>query len=124
MYVHLAVPEAVFYRKSQGQKQAVQKKFYSEGVKAQEVLPNEDDDDDNEDDKSNTLSITAQESGAVGVPFTVLTQIFQKAGVLTGCKEEVIVAVPGATAVPEHCVESEQGSPRTAKTKTSRRLDS
>lgn len=47
MYVNLAVPETVFYRKSQAQKQAVLKKFYSEGVKApQEVLPNEDDDED------------------------------------------------------------------------------
>lgn len=105
MYVNLAVPETVFYRKSQAQKQAVLKKFYSESVKApQEVLPNEDDD---EDDKSNSLCITARESGIVRVSFTVLTQIFQKPGVLIGRKEEAIVAAPGENAVPEHYVESE-----------------
>ena len=66
----------------------------------------------------------ARESGIVRVPFTVLTQIFQKAGVLIGRKEDAIVAAPGATAVPEHYVESERGSPRAVKTKTSRRLGS
>jgi len=104
MYVNLAVPETVFYRKSQAQKQAVLKKFYSEGVKApQEVLPNEDDD---EDDKNNPLCITVRESGIVHVLFTVLIQIFQKPGVLIG-RKEAIVAAPGANAVPEHYVESE-----------------
>lgn len=53
-----------------------------------------------------------------------MTQIFQKAGVLIGRKEEGIVAAPGANAVPEHYVESEQGSPHAVKTKTSRRLGS
>jgi len=104
MYVNLAVPETVFYRKSQAQKQAVLKKFSSEGVKApQEVLPNEDDD---EDDKNNPLCITVRESRIVRVLFTVLIQIFQKAGVLIG-RKEAIVAAPGVNAVPEHYVEFE-----------------
>ena len=34
MYVNLGVPETIFYHKSPAQKQAVLKKFYSEGVKA------------------------------------------------------------------------------------------
>lgn len=84
-------------------------------------MPTEDDD---EDDKSNPLSITAQESGIVRVPFPILTQIFKKAGVLFGRKEEAIVAAPGANAVPEHYVESEGGSPHAVKTKTSSRLGS
>ena len=122
VYVNLAVLETVFYRKSQAQKRAVLKKFYSENVKApREVLRTEDDD---EDDKSNPLSITAQESGIVRVPFPILTQIFKKAGVLFGRKEEAIVAAPGANAVPEHYVESEGGSPHAVKTKMSSRLGS
>ena len=123
VYVDLAVPETIFYRKSQSQKQAVLKKFFSQGVKApHEVLPNEDDEE--EDDNFNPLSITARESGIVRVPFSVLTQIFQKAGALIGRKKEAIVAAPGANAVPEHYVESERGSPHAVKTKTSRRLGS
>ena len=64
-YVNLAVPETVFYRKLEAQKQAVLKKFYSESVKApREVLPNEDDD---EDDKSNPLCITMREKAELFV---------------------------------------------------------
>jgi len=66
-------------------------------------LPNEDDD---EDDKNNPLCITVRESGIVRVLFTVLIQIFQKAGVLIG-RKKAIVAAPGANADPEHYVESE-----------------
>ena len=84
-------------------------------------MPTEDGD---EDDKSNPSSITAQESGIVRVPFPIFTQIFKKAGVLFGRKEEATAAAPGANAVPEHYVESEGASPHAVKTKTSSRLGS
>ena len=70
---------------------------------------------------SNPLSISAQQSGIIRVPFEVLSQIFQKAGILLSRSKESIVAAPGANAHPQHYVESEHGSPYVVTTKNSKR---
>ena len=119
LYEDITVPETVFYRKSVKQKQAVLNKF-----KNQEVKSNDDVLSDigvDEGTSNNPLSISVEQSGIIRVPFEVLKQMFQKAGVHLSRGKEAIVTAPGANADPEHYIESEGGSPYVVKTKSSRR---
>lgn len=58
--------------------------------------------------RNNLLSISVEQSGIIRVPFDVLKQMFQKAGVHLSRGKEAIVTAPGANAFPEHYVESRQ----------------
>ena len=119
LYDDLQVQETVFCRKSQAQKQAVLRKFKNHEVRSpDEVML---DIGDNEGANANSLSISAQQCGIIRVPYEVLKQMIQKAGVHLARSKEAIVAAPGANAVPEHYVESERGSPYVVKTKNSKR---
>ena len=98
---------------------AVLNKFKNQQVKSQAVTSPIS--GSNDCMTSNSLSVSAQQSGIIHVPFEVLSQIFQKAGVLLPCGKEAIVAAPGANAYPQHCIESEQDSPYISTTKNSKR---
>ena len=118
IYKDITVPEKVFCRKSVKQKQAVLKKFNNQEVKSNEnVLPVNGEEEGTHNDP---LSISEEQSGIICVPFKVLKQMFQKAGVHLSCREEAIVTAPGANVFPEHYVESEGGSPNVVKTKSSK----
>lgn len=104
IYKVITVPDTVFHQ-SVEQKQAVLKKFNNHEVKSNEnVLPVNGED---EGTRNNPLSISKEQSGIICVPFKVLKQMFQKAGVHLSCGEEAIVTAPGANVFPEHYVESE-----------------
>ena len=98
---------------------AVLKKFKNQQVKSQDVISQISGSDDCT--TSNPLSISAEQSGIIRVPFRVLSQIFQKAGVLVSRAKEAIVTAPGANVYPHHYVESEQGFPYVVTTKSSER---
>ena len=105
IYKDITVPETVFHRKSVKQKQAVLKKFNNQEVKSNEnVLPVNGED---EGTRNNPLSISEEQSGIICVPFKVLKQMFQKAGVHLSCGEEATVTAPGGNVFPGHYVESE-----------------
>ena len=109
MYDDITVPETVVYRISVKQKQAVLKKFNNQEVKSNDdVLPVTGED---KGTRNKPLSISVEQSGIIRVPFQVLKQMFQKAGVRLSRGKEAIVTAPGANAFPEHYVESEGGSP-------------
>lgn len=100
MYEDITVPETVFYRKSVKHKPAVLKKFYNREVKSNDdVLPVTGED---EGTRNNPLSISVEQSGIILVPFEVLKQMFQKAGVHLSRGKEAIVTTPGANAFPKH----------------------
>ena len=98
---------------------AVLNEFKNQQVKSQDVISQISGSDGCM--TSNPLSVSAEQSGIIRVPFEVLSQIFQKAGVLVSHAKEAIVAEPGANAYPHHYVESEQGSPYVVTTKNSKR---
>ncbi|PFX13232.1 hypothetical protein AWC38_SpisGene22707 [Stylophora pistillata] len=119
MYDDMKVPEIVFYRKSVKQKQAVLKKFNNQEVRStDDVLPGTGED---ECIRNNLLSISVEQSAIIRVPFDVLKQMFQKAGVHLSRGKEAIVTALGANAFTENYVKSEGGSPYVFKTRSSKR---
>lgn len=62
-----------------------------------------------------------QQCGIIRVPYEILKQIIQKAGVHLARSKEATVTTPVANTIPEHYIESEWGSPYVVKTKSSKR---
>lgn len=84
-------------------------KFKNQQVKSQDAISQISGSDDCT--TSNPVSVSAEQSGIIRIPFHILSQIFHKAGALVSRAKEAIVAAPGTNAYPHHYVESEQGSP-------------
>ena len=77
------------------------------------------------DDVSSTvapLSMSPQESGIIRVPFSMLNAMFHKAGLPFACRQQAIVAAPGANANPQRFVanESAPASPYIVTSKSSK----
>ena len=113
LYKDLGINETAFYRKSSQQKKATLAKFYRQEVSSDDTLPIPTDDGKVLD--SLTLSISAQQSGIIGVPFEVLKNMFASA--------RLLVTAPGENENPPRYVanESSPASPYVVSRKRSKR---